>query len=59
LEGFTQRWSNSCLGEWLHLGFSLGSSSCDGRLDFDGGDSGILQVTHFSPSYTEEVPLPH
>ena len=47
------------MGEWLHLGFSLGSSSCDGRLDFDGGDSGILQVTHFSPSYTEEVPLPH
>ena len=33
-------------------GFSLGSSSGDGRLDFDGGDSGILQVTRFSPSHT-------
>ena len=34
-------------GSWLPLGFSLGAGGGDGRLDFGGGDSGILQREMF------------
>lgn len=46
-EGFTQHRSNSCWGSWLPLGLSLDAGGGDGRLDFDGGDSGILQREMF------------